>query len=509
LAARSDGAGLEIVKDACKNRNVAVRQAALDALGKIGDESCIPLLIEHKALESLANLSGENVNAVLIEQLRKSHITRKAMICRALLRRNVTEAGPALLDALKMGDYSVRAEAIKALQNLAGPRQIPALVDLIFTVEAAAAGQVGKALVAVARRNSMCAECTQALLSRCDRANNTNQRLSVLITLGELGHELALPKLREALQDNGSQIRYAAIKAMSAWPDSAPADDLLEVAESSDNPTHRVLALRGFIDLIDAAALPVDRKLASCQQAMKLAQQDSEKKKVLSVLSNLNTLEAFQMSMSHLDDPALKNEAALAACRIAQEIYATKGRQIKDGLEKIAVADVVDSTKQQARQILQNINKVKFYVTDWEVSGPYVRKGKNYAALFDIPFGPEIDGGKDADWRKIPVGVDPAQPWYLDLLKALDGGDQRVAYLRTKLDWPTDQKVTLKVGSDDGLKLWVNGKLVHANNVARPFTLDQDTATANFKKGENTILMKITQNNMPWGASLRIEHEQQ
>ncbi|UCE50338.1 MAG: HEAT repeat domain-containing protein, partial [Phycisphaerales bacterium] len=92
LAARSDGAGADIVKDACKNHNVAVKQAALSALGKIGDESCVPLLIEHAALDSLSNLPGENVNAVLIEQLRKSHITQKAVICRALLGRNAVEA---------------------------------------------------------------------------------------------------------------------------------------------------------------------------------------------------------------------------------------------------------------------------------------------------------------------------------------------------------------------------------------------------------------------------------
>jgi len=95
------------------------------------------------------------------------------------------------------------------------------------------------------------------------------------------------------------------------------------------------------------------------------------------------------------------------------------------------------------------------------------------------------------------------------LLKALDGGEQRVAYLRASLEWPSEQQVTLRIGSDDGVKLWVNGQLVHANNVARAFTADQDSAVAVFKKGENLILMKITQNNMPWGASLKIEHQSQ
>jgi hypothetical protein len=236
-----------------------------------------------------------------------------------------------------------------------------------------------------------------------------------------------------------------------------------------------------------------------------LARQDAQRKKVLSVLSELDTLEAFRFAMSRLDNPSLKNEAALAACVIAQKIHTTKGRQIKADLEKIAEANVGEPTIQQARQILGNISKLKFYVMDWEVSGPYIQEGKNYNALFDIPFTPEINGGKGAKWRKMPTGMDPSRPWYLDLLKALDGGEQRVAYLRTKLQWPIEQQAKLWIGSDDGNKIWINDKLVHANNVARPFTPDQDSAVVTFNKGENTILMKITQNNLPWGASLRIE----
>jgi hypothetical protein len=105
----------------------------------------------------------------------------------------------------------------------------------------------------------------------------------------------------------------------------------------------------------------------------------------------------------------------------------------------------------------------------------------------------------------MPEGTDASQPWYLDLLKALNGGEQRVAYLRTKLQWPEEQQVRFWIGSDDGNKVWINGKVVHSNNVARPFTLDQDSAMVTLKKGENIIMMKITQNNLPWGASLRIE----
>ncbi len=515
LAARKDGAGANTIKGASASDNITVRLEALKALGKIGDESAVSLLVQRAsegdeaekavALESLSSLCGKNINNTLTQLLSTSTNGQKAVICQALLERNAVEAAKSLVKAARTGDRKVRTESLKALRSLAGQDEIPALVDLIFVVEPTQADQVGRTLAAVARRNSLHKECTESILSKLNQAENDEQRVALLMTLGGLGNDLALPVLRSSLQDSSNDIRYAAIKALSSWPNTAAAEDLLRVVRSTTSQTHRVLALRGYTDLIEASELSASQKLECYQQAMELANQDIEKKKVLSVLAKVDSLEAFKMAMSKLDEPSLKNEAAQAACVIAEKIYTTKGHQIKDDLERITEANVNESIMRQAGAILQNINKVKYYVMDWEVSGPYTQEGKNYSALFDISFEPEINGGKGAKWRKMPTGTDSSQPFYLDLLKALNGGEQRVAYLRTKVQWPTERQVKLWIGSDDGNKVWVNGKLVYANNVARAFTPDQDSTTVTLKKGENIITMKITQNNMPWGASLSIE----
>jgi hypothetical protein len=152
LGARHDGAGVEIVKNACKSHNVPVKHAALSALGRIGDESCVALLIEHAAIESLTNLAGENINATLVDRLRDGTSAEKVTICRALLARNAAEAAPALVDVAKTGNSSARAEALKALHSLASRQEVPALVDLIFTVEPTQADQVGKAIATVGRQ---------------------------------------------------------------------------------------------------------------------------------------------------------------------------------------------------------------------------------------------------------------------------------------------------------------------------------------------------------------------
>jgi len=515
LAGRSDTAGLNIVKDQCKSQNVAVRSAALGALGKVGDETCIASLIEHAsqgsggeraaAMESLGSLRGPKVNPALAAELKRADNAGKVVICRTLLERNAAEAAPALVQPAKTGAGPVRTEALKALRDLAGKNDIPALVDLIFVVAPSQVGEVGKALSSVARRHSVQKECTETILSKYKAARNDGQRVALLMALGGIGDDAGLPILRESLKAGSSEVRYSAIKALSIWPGPAAADDLVKVVETTENRTHRILALRGYVDLIDSASLSADVKLEHYRRAMELADQNAEKKKVLSSLAKLDTPGAFETAAALVDDAALKNEAALAACVIAERIYTTQGRQIKADLEKIVAADLSDSMRERAWDILGKIGQAKYYVMEWEVCGPFFEQDKNHSDLFDMPFAPEIDGGKDAKWRKMPAGEDPAQPYYLDLLKALNGGEQRVAYLRTKLQWPEEQQVKLWIGSDDGCKMWVNGEVVHSNNIARPFTIDQDTATATLKQGENIIMMKVTQNNLPWGASLGIE----
>lgn len=55
------------------------------------------------------------------------------------------------------------------------------------------------------------------------------------------------------------------------------------------------------------------------------------------------------------------------------------------------------------------------------------------------------------------------------------------------------------VGSHDGVRLWINGKLVLDNKVARKAEPNQDVLTVTFKKGKNTVLLKIDQLGGGWG----------
>ena len=61
------------------------------------------------------------------------------------------------------------------------------------------------------------------------------------------------------------------------------------------------------------------------------------------------------------------------------------------------------------------------------------------------------------------------------------------------------RNVAMGVGSDDSVKVWLNGKVVHINKVDRATTGVQDLFRANLKAGDNLLLVKVSDNLWNWG----------
>lgn len=159
-------------------------------------------------------------------------------------------------------------------------------------------------------------------------------------------------------------------------------------------------------------------------------------------------------------------------------------------------------TEDEMDKITFKIRRPEELVNVWHVAGPFTKKGVGGLALFDVPFAPEMNSNYAA-WNKMPVEGDGPFAGCVNLLKFFNA-ENSVAYLKTNVWIDSPQKVILEIGSDDGVKVWVNHQLVHQNDQERGLEQGQDIAPADFKKGWNSILMKITQGEGEWGASLSI-----
>jgi hypothetical protein len=152
-------------------------------------------------------------------------------------------------------------------------------------------------------------------------------------------------------------------------------------------------------------------------------------------------------------------------------------------------------------QVIENMKPLEGYILDWLGDGPYAVAGKDGRALFDLPFPPETPGAKGAFWKPVIRGIGV---WEIDLTDALGVGDHCAGYLRTRVWAPAAQNALLELGSDVGVKAWLNGEVVHANNAQRGLAPCQDIVDVKLREGWNELLLKITNCGAAWACCCRL-----
>jgi HEAT repeat protein len=532
LGDRGDPAALPAVTTAANAADQSVRIAALKALGQLGDVSSPPYVWrilaqkaaaaggeEQKAArESLYRLRGPEVDKAIMAGIAQADAKTKVELISSIGERNISGGASTLLQTAQDSDRSVRLESLRVLKTVAGRQDLPALVTLLLNLKSDSdRTEAEKTIAAVAHKipdKNRQAEAVLAALPSVESVKDVRGQCSLLSVLGKIGDNTALPSLRSALGSQDAKLQDAAIRALSEWPTAEPTPDLLKVAESSENKVHKILALRGFVRLLGLeSGRPAEETIAMYKKAMNLAPDVVEKKRVLSGLGNTESFAAMQMAASYLQDEALRQEAEFAVVKIAEGIYGSYPQESKDVLKKIIQASVNESLKEQAQEVINQIERFDDYITAWEVSGPYTKEGTDGPGLFDVAFGPEQFGGEltvepqtgaqGVTWRVMPAGTNQDRPWLMEMDKLL-GGDNRVAYLRTRVSSDKEQKARLEIGSDDGIKVWLNGQVVHANNVIRAVAPAQDNVEVTLKQGWNQLLLKVTQGGGEWSVCARL-----
>lgn len=128
----------------------------------------------------------------------------------------------------------------------------------------------------------------------------------------------------------------------------------------------------------------------------------------------------------------------------------------------------------------------------WEVSGPY--ESPNFDSAFATAFAPESGETNGLQpWRPIPFPSEEAKTGVV-------GKENAAAYLRTSIRVEKASSVTIRLGSDDAIRVWLNGKLVHDNKALRSLAPNQDEVKLDLLAGENRLLIKVVNASGPDGA---------
>ncbi|MFP4058209.1 MAG: HEAT repeat domain-containing protein [Candidatus Brocadiia bacterium] len=198
--------------------------------------------------------------------------------------------------------------------------------------------------------------CLDALCEALPRAP-AEPKIALLRVLRSAGGSQALEALRAATEDDEAEVRAAAVATLCGWPTVEALPHVLELARSAESPRTRILALRGAIRLIPMQAVPARQKVASMKDALGLARRDEEKKLALAALGDIPAPEALDLTMAHLGDAGLKEEACLAAVAVAEKILGDQPAQVAQAMGKVIKATANQRLAKQARQLLARARK--------------------------------------------------------------------------------------------------------------------------------------------------------
>ena len=515
LGERRDPAARPAVIAALQADREEVRLAALAALQTIGDSADIEMLARFAAqthgterataCSTLSQLRGDNVDQSLLALLGHTEPGVRAVGVEALALRRSVGTLEAVLDACRDPADVVRLAAAAALSDLGDletvPRIIKQLVDSQGDTERRRAQET---LTAICTRDDKVGAGANMLTAAYVSAAGVPVRVALLRVLGNVGGDTALWAVTEALEDSEPAVVDAAVRALCDWPDAAALEALLALASEADQQVHRILALRAALRLMAACERREASELVAVyERALKLADRAEERKLALAGLAELGVPEAMALVTPYLADVEVRTEAAIALATLARLTVGHDVAQARAMAERAMAVSDHRAVREEAETALKVADGMSGYLMQWQVSGPYTFGRAENKVLMARRFPPEAPDAAEVEWRPLPVGLDPEKPWALDLQAAL-GGEYRVAYLRTHVFTSATRHGTMAVGSDDGIKVWVNGRVVHSNPADRGLAAAEDSIPITLHPGWNRLLLKVSQGVGDWGACAQL-----
>jgi HEAT repeat protein len=513
LLDRDDPSVVGVIQKLAESDNINVRMEALKALGQIGDSSSVTVLVKAAgssgseseiALAGLRSIQAEDIEQRIVQAVKAARDPLKAELIDIIAVRQFKSAVPVLIEVASSKNGAVAIASFKALSELAGPQYLHAIAALLTDISSdRIRSQAEITVAAIALKKPDTSGQADEVIHELGSAGNAEARLSFLRVLGKIGNDLALAVLQESLGSDNESVRDVAIRALAACPNTNALEALLKISNTADNDVHRILALRGYIRLLGMDEdISAETKAGLYAKVMSRATATADKKLVLAGLAGVSHPEALKLIAGYIDDASVRDEAILASLSTAQLTAGAAPDMARGAALKTSKIATSPDIKARATALVKAIDGFADFIVSWKVSGFYTEAHRDHNTLLWMTFEPETPNTK-AVWSLMPAGTDPDRPWILDLLK-LYPGDNRVAYAKTWIHSEESQDGILQLGSDDGIKAWLNGQLIHDHSIARAAVPDSDQVKVSLKQGWNLLMLKISQNNGPWEFCARI-----
>jgi HEAT repeat protein len=507
LGLRGDAASVAYLTQAAKDSDVNVQIAAVEGLGQAGDGSAAPLV------QTIAESGADQIRPVAM----RAYLRLAEAACRAGKR----DEALAMYDkAMAMSKQQLnRFAAIAGFARVAGKAGADRLIGALGKMGTDADRQIISELSRMPG-----AAVTQAVAEACKGAA-PSVKTKLLTILGIRRDPVGFATLLSAAKDGDEGVRGVAIYAM-ATTGNAGMDGAIVEGLYKGTPRVQAAAADAYI-LVAQRLLREDR--AKNETKVLKVYEDILAKKVepattvaalrgIAMIANPTSASGVERFLDG-GDPTVRAAAAEAYLAIAARLDGKKDRD-----RALAMYNrLIDSNAVPPGEMSTVLGRLRELgdtsdiagklgmITNWWVVGPW--PSPDYAA-FDKVFFPEnhvdlakttTDAGSPMAWKPI-VTTNPEGR--VDLNAQFKDNQNKVAYGYAEVTSDEDQDVIFRTGSDDGMKLWVNGKQVFAKSGPRSLAVDMDAFPVRLNKGVNRILIKVLNGGGAWEFCVRATDKQ-
>jgi HEAT repeat protein len=307
-----------------------VRMAALGAIGRTGDATCVAPLMKMAAESedlyapvkaALVELPDEALNQEVVKRLASAAGDTETQLLVEVIGLRRISATAELLASLKSPKSSIRAAALESLGSTVPQEQLGVLIALAVTPTRAEDATAAQAALKTAAVRMPDREACATQLSEALKGAAVPVQKSLLDTLGAVGGTTALQTLATFAQHSNVELKDAASAQLGKWMTIDAAPVLLKLATTGPADKFQSRALGGYIRIARQFVMPEESRLEMIGKALEAAKQNQERKKdILKVMEIYPSLGTLKMALEVAQSSALKAEAKAAALNIADKL---------------------------------------------------------------------------------------------------------------------------------------------------------------------------------------------
>lgn len=343
LEVRFEQPARALLIDQTKNSDYEVKEAAVWALTRIGDQRVIPVLANmltgsdektiNLAQQALASFPGDIDDAVA-KVIPQAQDAGKVAGLQLLALRKANANSSTVYKQTESSSPAVKEAAFNALKEVVTESDFVRVSGMLETATPQTVIPLQDAVI-VSISKQPAADQVNTINRRMLQAGPDKKHMYYRV-LAATGNPQALTTIIEGFNTGRGAAKDQAFEALLQWKGTETADELYKIALDPAAANYFDRALDAYIKLASSSTMTGENRQIRLRNAMEIAKTDAQKNKILAQIGRTGTFQSMIYAGRFLDAKPIQQAAAQAVMNIALGNKQYTGTEVRNLLSKVS-----------------------------------------------------------------------------------------------------------------------------------------------------------------------------